>query len=48
MKRFLLIWGLLAIAVLVGGLLSLKGRPAALLVMTPDQYGQRLYDQGRF
>lgn len=48
MKRFLLIWLVLAVAVLTGGLLSLKGRPPVLLVMTPDQYGQRLYNQGRF
>lgn len=48
MKRALIVWfGAIFIALLLG-VISLKGRPAALLVMTPDQYGQWLYERDRF
>ena len=48
MKRAWIIWMLAVIVTVMSGFLSLKGRPLALLVLTPDQYGQRLYRQDRF
>jgi Ca-activated chloride channel family protein len=48
MKRFSIIWVGMVITVLVGGLIALKGRPLILLIMTPEQVGQRLYNRGEF
>lgn len=48
MKRALTIWVGALFIVLLLGVISLKGRPAALLVMTPDQYGQWLVERERF
>ena len=48
MRRAWILWGLAMIVTVLSGILSLKGRPLVLLVLTPDQYGQRLYRQERF
>ena len=48
MKRAWIIWALAVAVTLLAGIVSLKGRPVALLVLTPEQVGQRLYRQERF
>ena len=48
MKRALIIWIGVIFVVLLIGLISLKDRPVALLVMTSEQYGQWLYERDRF
>lgn len=48
MRRAWIIWGGIVLVTVGIGIFSLKGRPLPLLVLTPDQYGERLYQQERF
>lgn len=47
-RFFWMAWAALGVAVLLVGFIQLKGRPVSLLLLTPDQYAQRLSDDGEY